>query len=118
MGSMGVASNVTILVLSLSILFFFTNLSSVKAQTVAPPPLTCPELRVCANLAQGLLKVGINNPDSRPCCSLISGLADVEVVLCLCATIRVNLAIVDVNLALKVLLDTCGRSVPEPMCPT
>ncbi|KAK2448048.1 hypothetical protein QL285_007350 [Trifolium repens] len=69
---MGSKSNATItfLILSLSIFFFFTTLTSAQV----PPSSTCPDLSVCANVLNNLANVSVRA--TQACCSLLAGLAD------------------------------------------
>lgn len=87
----------------------------------APAPSTCPDLKVCANLLGDMLKINVGSQQTRPCCSLIQGLADLEAAVCLCATIRANvLGVLNVNIKLLVqlLLNTCGKTLPAGFeCP-
>ncbi|XP_027177279.1 putative lipid-binding protein AIR1B [Coffea eugenioides] len=86
---------------------------------IAPPPeATCPtdvlELRTCANLLN-LTGIVTGPRPKRPCCSLIAGLADLEAALCLCTAIKANILgiILNVDLALEILLNDCGKSRPS-----
>ncbi|XVE68380.1 hypothetical protein DITRI_Ditri09bG0063800 [Diplodiscus trichospermus] len=70
-------------------------------------------LGVCANLLGGLVGIDLANVPTRPCCSLIQGLVDLEVALCLCTAIRANvLGILNLNLPidLSLLLNNCERT--------
>ncbi|XP_017984490.1 PREDICTED: putative lipid-binding protein AIR1B [Theobroma cacao] len=77
---------------------------------------TCKPLNlgVCANLLNGLVKVELGDVPTKPCCSLIQGLADLEAAVCLCTAIKANvLGIIklDLPISLSVLLNNCGREV-------
>ena len=76
-------------------------------------------LGVCANLL-GLVDVELGNVPTQPCCSLIQGLVDLEVAVCLCTAIKANvLGIINLNLPinLSLLLNNCGRTpAVEYMC--
>ncbi|XVE68381.1 hypothetical protein DITRI_Ditri09bG0063900 [Diplodiscus trichospermus] len=68
-------------------------------------------LGVCVNLL-GLVDVELGNVPTKPCCSLIRGLVDLEVALCLCTAIRANVLGINLNLPidLSLLLNNCGRT--------
>ncbi|KAI5655677.1 hypothetical protein M9H77_32864 [Catharanthus roseus] len=95
-----------------------------KPKPACPPPPyvpkqpTCPrdalKLGVCADLLGGLVGVVIGNPP-KPCCTLIEGLADLEAAVCLCTAIRANVLGIhlDVPLSLSLILNNCGKKVPE-----
>ncbi|KAI3706940.1 hypothetical protein L6452_25036 [Arctium lappa] len=91
-----------------------------------PPPIltptltpTCPrdtlKLGVCVNLLRSLVNVEVGSPPVKPCCSLIKGLADLEVAVCLCTTIRANALGININvpMSLSLLLNVCGNQVPR-----
>ncbi|KAK6228592.1 hypothetical protein SCA6_000932 [Theobroma cacao] len=70
-------------------------------------------LGVCANLLNGLVKVDLGDVPTKPCCSLIQGLADLEAAVCLCTAIKANVLGIklDLPISLSVLLNNCGREV-------
>ncbi|XP_017224912.1 14 kDa proline-rich protein DC2.15-like [Daucus carota subsp. sativus] len=78
----------------------------------------CPQdalkLGVCANVLN-LVDVVVGSPPTLPCCSLIQGLVDLEAALCLCTAIRANILGIDLNVpvALSLVLNNCGREVPN-----
>ncbi|CAN0842107.1 14 kDa proline-rich protein DC2.15, partial [Linum grandiflorum] len=47
-------------------------------------------------------------------CSLLEGLVDLEVAVCLCTAIKANILGINLNIpvALSLLLNVCGSSVP------
>ncbi|XVE68399.1 hypothetical protein DITRI_Ditri09bG0065300 [Diplodiscus trichospermus] len=109
----------TVLFLCINLLFF----ASVRSYTtnsrnpiVIPPGATnsgrCNPLNlgVCANLL-GLVNVELGNVPTKPCCSLIQGLVDLEAAVCLCTAIRANVLGISLNLPidLSLLLNNCGR---------
>ncbi|XP_047338211.1 lipid transfer protein EARLI 1-like [Impatiens glandulifera] len=86
--------------------------------------VTCPinalQLGVCADVLGGLLNITIGNPPVTPCCSLISGLVDLEAAVCLCTAIRANILgiILNIPISLSLLLNVCSRNVPPGFqCP-
>lgn len=114
-------------------LLFFTMVSS-NYTPCPPPPNTpkhpppkpspssqakCPEntlkLGVCANLLKNLLSVVIGTPPKTPCCPLIQGLADLEAAVCLCTALKANILGINLNvpISLSLLLNYCGKGVPQ-----
>jgi len=96
--------------------------------TPCPPPPSssggkCPKnalkLGVCANVL-GLVKVSIGKVPTDSCCPLLEGLADLEAAVCLCTALKANVLGInlDVPVKLTLLLNYCGKSVPEGfLCP-
>ncbi|KAL4386532.1 hypothetical protein GQ457_09G026730 [Hibiscus cannabinus] len=75
-------------------------------------------LGVCLNLLN-LVDVELGNVPTKPCCSLIEGLADLEAAVCLCSAVRANVLGININLpiSLSLFLNNCGRRVPtEYIC--
>lgn len=69
----------------------------------------------CANWL-GLVGEVVGTPPSSKCCALVAGLADLEAALCFCTAIKANVlgAIkVEVPVALTLLVNACGKKVPE-----
>ncbi|XP_022157459.1 putative lipid-binding protein At4g00165 [Momordica charantia] len=69
----------------------------------------------------GLINEQIGAKPSKKCCSLLTGLADLEAALCLCTALKANvLGVVnlDVPIALSLLVNSCGKSIPQGfVCP-
>ncbi|CAN1185963.1 Lipid transfer protein EARLI 1, partial [Linum perenne] len=86
-----------------------------------PPPIPrkCPidtlKLGVCTDVLGSLLNLKLGNPPVEPCCSLISGLVDLEAAVCLCTAIKVNLLGINLNVpvSLSLLLNVCGKKAPS-----
>ncbi|KAK8662034.1 hypothetical protein V6N13_091622 [Hibiscus sabdariffa] len=76
---------------------------------------TCNPLNlvVCLHLLS-LVDVELGNVPTKPCCSLIEGLADLEAAVCLCSAVRANVLGININLpiSLSLLLNNCGRRIP------
>ncbi|GMI70127.1 Disease Related Nonspecific Lipid Transfer Protein 1 [Hibiscus trionum] len=75
-------------------------------------------LGVCLNLLS-LVDVELGNIPTKPCCSLIEGLVDLEAAVCLCTAVRANVLGININLpiSLNLFLNNCGRRVPtEYIC--
>ncbi|XP_058726639.1 pEARLI1-like lipid transfer protein 3 [Vicia villosa] len=109
MGSKGVAAT-TILILSIIIFFFTTPTSAQAPPVVSPPPSTCPNLRVCVSLLQNLVGIVVSPLQSKPCCSLIANLVDLDAALCLCTAIKLNVLGINPNIPLNLALVVCGRN--------
>ncbi|KAL4289865.1 hypothetical protein GQ457_14G019730 [Hibiscus cannabinus] len=87
---------------------------------VLPNGQTCNPLNlgVCLNLLS-LVDVELGNVPTKPCCSLIQGLLDLEAAVCLCTAVRANVLGININLpvSLNLFLNNCGRRVPtEYIC--
>ncbi|GMI80424.1 hypothetical protein like AT4G12520 [Hibiscus trionum] len=69
-------------------------------------------LGVCLNLLS-LVDVELGNVPTKPCCSLIEGLLDLEAAVCLCTAVRANVLGITINLpiSLNLFLNNCGRRV-------
>ncbi|XP_009626056.1 putative lipid-binding protein AIR1B [Nicotiana tabacum] len=98
-----------------------------KPKPCPPPPssetATCPidtlKLGVCADVL-GLVNAVIGSPPVTPCCSLLSGLANVEAALCLCTAIKANILGINLNvpISLSLLLNVCSKEAPSGFqCP-
>ncbi|GMJ15063.1 Disease Related Nonspecific Lipid Transfer Protein 1 [Hibiscus trionum] len=131
MASTTVASAALLVALNL---MFFTLVSSTYVPCPPPPkspkpspkgppsgpkkPATCPKdtlkLGVCADLLGGLVHVVVGSSSKTKCCTLISGLADLDAAVCLCTAIKANVLGTNLNvpLSLSLLLNSCGKKVP------
>ncbi|EAZ15769.1 hypothetical protein OsJ_31187 [Oryza sativa Japonica Group] len=72
-----------------------------------------PEAEICANVLKGLVDVKIGyGPDD--CCSLLSGIADLDAAICLCTAVKANVLGIRVNLPvdLGLILNKCGKTYP------
>ncbi len=104
--------------------FYLTSYFSLVFHLLAPPsvpekPAQCPKdtlkFGVCGSWL-GLVTEVIGTKPSEECCTLVKGLADLEAALCLCTAIKDNvLGIVKlkVPVALSLLVNACGKKVPE-----
>ncbi|XP_010264239.1 PREDICTED: putative lipid-binding protein At4g00165 [Nelumbo nucifera] len=116
------SSKVAALLILLNLVFFFTCVASHshKPPSPCPPkPANCPKdtlkLGICANVL-GLVNVLVGTPPYKPCCALLTELTDLEAALCLCTAIKANvLGVVKLELpiALSLVVNTCGKKVPE-----
>ena len=77
-------------------------------------PVNAVKLGVCADVLDGLIHAEVGQPPKEPCCSLISGLADLEAAVCVCLAINANVLGIglDVAVDLSLLVNYCGRTVP------
>ncbi|XP_051131816.1 pEARLI1-like lipid transfer protein 1 [Andrographis paniculata] len=84
-----------------------------------PRPGSCPrdtlKLGVCANVLNNLLHLTVGSSSKSPCCSLISGLADLDAAVCLCTAIKANVLGINLNVpvSLSLLLNFCGKKAPS-----
>nr|XP_010933688.1 14 kDa proline-rich protein DC2.15-like [Elaeis guineensis] len=96
--------------------------------TPSPPPPSpsgkCPmnalKLGVCANVLNGLINLNLGNPPKKPCCTLLQGLADLEVAVCLCTALKANILGISLNVPidLSLLINYCGKNAPTGFqCP-
>ncbi|KAK2448036.1 hypothetical protein QL285_007341 [Trifolium repens] len=108
MGSKSVTSIITILILSLNIIFF-TTLTSAQGPN-------CPDLSACANVLE---TVGVGLPQAEPCCAVLGEVAEVEAAVCLCQLAANVLGTngVNINTPVQALLTRCGRDTSNiPAC--
>ncbi|OEL13071.1 hypothetical protein BAE44_0025910 [Dichanthelium oligosanthes] len=65
-------------------------------------------------MLDGLIHAVVRGPPKEPCCSLISGLADLKAAVCVCLAFSANVLGVnlDVTVDLTLLVNYCSRSVP------
>ncbi|XP_050266320.1 14 kDa proline-rich protein DC2.15 [Quercus robur] len=82
-------------------------------------PQSCPrdalKLGVCAKVLNGAVGTVIGSPPDTPCCSLLSGLVDLEAAVCLCTAIKANILGINLNIpiSLSLLINTCGKKLPS-----
>ncbi|KAI7751880.1 hypothetical protein M8C21_002607 [Ambrosia artemisiifolia] len=116
----------TAFLLTLNLLFF----TLVTSTSCPPPPTTpkphkhhnkatCPKdtlkLGVCANVLNDLVHLVVGTPPKTPCCSLLGDLVDLEAAVCLCTAIKANVLGINLNVpvSLSLLLNYCGKKVPQ-----
>ncbi|KAJ1375456.1 Hydrophobic seed protein [Sesbania bispinosa] len=86
-----------------------------------PSPATkgCPrdalKLGVCAKLLNGPIGAVVGSPPDHPCCSVLEGLLDLEVAVCLCTAIKANILGINLNIpiSLSLLLNACEKNPPS-----
>ncbi|XP_019155890.1 PREDICTED: 14 kDa proline-rich protein DC2.15-like [Ipomoea nil] len=117
------------LLLTFNILLF-TMVSSTDVPCPPPPSgghghghhhgkAKCPKdtlkLKVCANLLNDLVHLVVGSPAKAHCCPLIDGLVDLDAAVCLCTAIKANVLGINLNvpLSLSLVLNNCGKKVPE-----
>uniref|UniRef100_A0A2P2MXE9 Bifunctional inhibitor/plant lipid transfer protein/seed storage helical domain-containing protein n=1 Tax=Rhizophora mucronata TaxID=61149 RepID=A0A2P2MXE9_RHIMU len=105
-----------VLVFSLLLIPAFTSACG-PCMPKTPAYPTCPrdtlKLGACVDLL-GLVNIVVGTPASSECCALLEGLADLEVALCLCTAIKANVLGIklSVPVALSLLVNVCGKSIP------
>nr|GMC47090.1 14 kDa proline-rich protein DC2.15-like [Ipomoea batatas] len=112
----------TIFTLSLLLLATLTTACGTCTPKLPPkmPPVNpyCPrdtlKLGVCANLLGGLVSIELGHAPTSPCCTLLAGLADLEVAACLCTALKANVLGInlEVPVALSALVSACQKTVP------
>ncbi|XP_021754421.1 putative lipid-binding protein AIR1B [Chenopodium quinoa] len=55
---------------------------------VSANAVTCPDLNVCLEVANGLVDVQFGSQSRTECCELIHGIADADLALCLCTSLK------------------------------
>ncbi|KAG0512328.1 hypothetical protein BDA96_10G003800 [Sorghum bicolor] len=77
-------------------------------------PVNAVKLGVCADVLDGLIHAVVGGPPKEPCCSLISGLVDLDAAVCVCLAINANVLGINLDVAvdLSLLVNYCGRRVP------
>ncbi|XP_004516837.1 14 kDa proline-rich protein DC2.15-like [Cicer arietinum] len=85
----------------------------------SPSTKSCPrdalQLGVCANLLNGPIGAVIGSPPEHPCCSVLEGLLDLEVAVCLCTAIKANILGININIpiSLSLILNACEKTPPS-----
>ncbi|KAL1191358.1 pEARLI1-like lipid transfer protein 2 [Cardamine amara subsp. amara] len=93
------------------------NPTPIKPPRTPSPSGSCPidalKLGVCANVLSSLLNIQLGS--SKPCCSLIQGLVDLDAAVCLCTALRANVLGINLNvpISLSVLLNVCNKKLPS-----
>lgn len=84
-------------------------------KTQAKCPKDTLKFGVCGDWL-GLVHETIGAKPSAECCALLKGLANVEAAVCLCTVIKANvvgLVKLEVPVALSLLVNSCGKKVPD-----
>ncbi|XP_020204624.1 14 kDa proline-rich protein DC2.15 [Cajanus cajan] len=85
----------------------------------SPATKSCPrdalKLGVCANVLNGPIGAVVGSPPDHPCCSVLEGLLDLEVAVCLCTAIKANILGINLNIpiSLSLILNACEKSPPS-----
>lgn len=80
---------------------------------------SCPrdalKLGVCANILNRPVGAVVGYPLDHPCCSVLEGLVDLEVAVCLCTAIKANILGININIpiSLSLLLNACEKNPPK-----
>lgn len=67
--------------------FLMVNIAMLAFTSAAITP-TCPDLNVCANIANNLLNVQFGSQARSECCVLLNGLVDADAAVCLCTSLK------------------------------
>ncbi|KAL8114442.1 14 kDa proline-rich protein DC2.15-like [Apium graveolens] len=117
MGSRNTCSSLA-LFLCLNLVFFALAGATYPANPF-PSSGKCPrdqlKLGVCADVLNLVKNVVVGAPPTLPCCALLEGLVNLEAALCLCTAIKANILGINLNLpiALSLVLNNCGKTVPN-----
>ncbi|XP_020247793.1 14 kDa proline-rich protein DC2.15-like [Asparagus officinalis] len=127
-------ASTTALLLTLNLLLLLFSLASCNSAPCPPEPTkpqpqptprprhhhgSCPrdtlKLGACADVLGGLININVGKSPKTPCCSFLQGLADLEAAACLCTAIKANVLGLNLNVpvSLSLLLNYCGKKVPE-----
>ncbi|CAI9784461.1 unnamed protein product [Fraxinus pennsylvanica] len=111
------------LFICISLLFFSLTSGCFTCNEPKPNPTpvkgTCPrdalKLGICAKLLNGSVGTTIGSPPDHPCCSALGGLLDLEAAVCLCTALKANILGININIpiSLSLLINTCGKTLPE-----
>ncbi|RAL54688.1 unnamed protein product [Cuscuta campestris] len=74
------------------------------------------KLRACGDLLNDLVHLVVGTPLQNQCCPLIEGLVDLDAAVCLCTAVKADVLSVinlEVSLALTLILNYCGKNMPE-----
>ncbi|KAH0643110.1 hypothetical protein KY290_034715 [Solanum tuberosum] len=73
------------------------------------------KLGVCANVLNGPIGAVIGTPPHPHCCMVLGGLLDLEAAICLCTALKANILGININIpiALSLLINTCGKTLPS-----
>ncbi|KAL1191364.1 putative lipid-binding protein AIR1B [Cardamine amara subsp. amara] len=105
-------------------LFIVINLLILNLVTPVFADDYCPidsfKLSTCANILN-MINLNIGKLAMKPCCSMLSGLMDLDVALCLCTALKFSILGMTMYtpLHLNLALDACGSNLPDGFqCPT
>ncbi|XP_028770101.1 14 kDa proline-rich protein DC2.15-like [Neltuma alba] len=103
--------------LFLNLLFFAMVSSTYVLSNGVKCPIDALKLGVCAKVLN-LVNVKVGSPPTIPCCSLIKGLADLEVAACFCTALKGNILGTGLNIpiSLSIILNNCGRNNSDFRC--
>lgn len=85
-----------------------------------PCPRDALKLSTCANVLS-IINLNLGAPAMRPCCSILFGLVDLDVALCLCTALKLSILGITINtpIHLNLALNACGGTLPDGFrCPT
>ncbi|KFK31986.1 hypothetical protein AALP_AA6G185300 [Arabis alpina] len=108
----------TTLSLFLAINLLFLNL--ITPIFANPCPRDALKLSTCANVLD-VINLNLGAPAMRPCCSMLLGLSDLDVAVCLCTALKLSILGININtpIHLNLALNACGGTLPDGFrCPT
>ncbi|KAG9452376.1 hypothetical protein H6P81_005280 [Aristolochia fimbriata] len=77
-------------------------------------PVNTLKLGACVDLVHSIVNLVVGKPPTEPCCSILKGLAGLEVAACLCTALKASVVgiNVDIPVTLSLLVSTCGQKIP------
>ncbi|CAN8246365.1 unnamed protein product [Cochlearia groenlandica] len=85
---------------------------------------TCPrdavKISTCAKIIN-LINLNLGAPAMRPCCSILFGLIDLDVEVCLCTMLKLSILgiTIDTPIHLNLAINACGGTLPDGFrCPS
>ncbi|VFR02211.1 unnamed protein product [Cuscuta campestris] len=74
------------------------------------------KLRACGDLLNDLVHLVVGSAAQSQCCPLIEDLVDLDAAVCLCTAVKANvLGLINLQLplSLSLILNNCGKNLPE-----
>lgn len=109
---------------TLALIFLVINLLFLNLVMPVFSDNTCPrdsfKLSTCANILN-IINLNLGAPAMRSCCSILFGLIDLDVAVCLCSALKLSILgiTIDTPIHLDLALNACGSTLPDgSRCPT
>lgn len=95
--------------------FSFPNPTTPATSNTQSCPRDALKLGVCANILNTPIGALVGSPLDHPCCSVLEGLLDLEVAVCLCTAIKANILGIHINIpiSLSLILNACEMTPPS-----